>query len=86
MIELFAAQLPNLRKDLAPLGLRERAGERRGLAQIAHPRAIGAQRSPDLWDWPIENVEPSGRVAIVDPAFPLPLPNLATRGIHHRSS
>jgi hypothetical protein len=86
MVEIFAAQLRDLREDLAPLGFRECAGERRRLPQIAHAFGIGAQRSPYVWDWPIQNVKPGARVAIVDPAFALPLPNLATRGIDHRPS
>jgi hypothetical protein len=56
MVEVFAAQLPNLRKDLAPLSFCKCAGEWRGLAQIPHTRTIGAQRSPYLWNWPIEYV------------------------------
>lgn len=52
VIEVFAAQLPDLRKDLSPLSLGQGAGERRRLSQISHLPSISAQRTPHFRDWP----------------------------------
>jgi len=86
VFELVAAHLLDSSEDFAPLGLRQRTGERGGLPQVSHSLAVFFDLPANLVNRAAQEIQPLVGVSRVDAALVPPLPDLVARLVDHRST